>query len=70
MHNLSNIESKPMQFLSRVGDLIPLNQLWLLTTLPIITLGASTTALYSVLIHFESREVYDSGIFHRYFKAF
>lgn len=37
-----------MRFLTLIGDLIILNLLFILTSLPIITIGASLTALYSM----------------------
>ncbi|MGN0294433.1 MAG: DUF624 domain-containing protein [Lachnospiraceae bacterium] len=41
-------EFKIMDVLSRLMDLLVLNFLFLLTSLPIITIGASLTALFSV----------------------
>ena len=38
------------KFISRLWDLIKLNFLWLLFSLPIITVGASTVAAYSVTL--------------------
>ena len=43
---LFNPDSPLMQFLTRLADLVILNILWILFSLPIFTLGASTTALY------------------------
>lgn len=34
------------QFLCKIGDIITLNFLWIICSLPIITIGASTSALY------------------------
>lgn len=42
--------------LSRVFDLILLNILWLLCSVPFITIGASTTALYSVMLKIAANE--------------
>lgn len=50
MSRLFNPDSPVMQFLTRVADLVILNVLWLLFSLPVITLGASTTALYRSLL--------------------
>lgn len=58
-----------MVFLSRVGDLMIANLLWLVTSLPIITLGASTTALYTVVKN-PGEKRYTSSIVKNYFKAF
>lgn len=39
-----------IRILSRIFDLIVLNILWAVFCLPIVTIGASTTALYSVTL--------------------
>ena len=44
-------DSPIMSFLARVADLVILNVLWLLCCLPVVTAGASTTAMYLSLIH-------------------
>ena len=46
MKNLLNLESPLMQMLTRIGDMILLNVLFLLMCLPVVTIGASTAALY------------------------
>ena len=38
------------RFLKKVSDVTLMNLLWLLTSLPIVTLGASTTALYATTL--------------------
>ena len=38
-------------FLSRLIDILLMSVLWLLTSIPVITIGASTTALYDVSLH-------------------
>lgn len=42
--------------LSRVFDLILLNILWIICSLPVVTIGASTTALYSVMLKMAANE--------------
>ena len=44
-----NPDNKILQLLSLYFDLTVLTALWMITSLPIITIGVSTTALYSVL---------------------
>ncbi len=44
-----SLDSKFMQVMSRVADLIILNVIYLVTCLPVITIGAASTALYTVL---------------------
>ena len=48
MQGLFSIDSKFMQVLSRIYDIAVLNMLYLLTCLPIFTIGAATSALYAV----------------------
>jgi len=61
-------DSKFMEIISRITDLILMNLLFLITCLPIFTIGAATTALYTLCFRL-MREEY-SGIFKSYFKAF
>ena len=56
--------------MASLGDLILLNLLWLITSLPVFTIGASTAALYSVLIEFDARVIHDSSTICRYLKDF
>ena len=46
MGGLFDYDSKLFQFLIRVCDLVFLSLLWIICSLPIITIGASTAALY------------------------
>ncbi len=52
-----NFDSSFMQFLSRCADLIILNVLWVLCCLPVITIGASTTALYRCMLNMYSEDL-------------
>ena len=61
-------DSKFMEIFGRITDLILLNLLFLLTCLPIFTIGAATAALYDVCFRL-MREEY-SGIAKSYFRAF
>lgn len=45
--NLFSYESKPMQILMQLGDLIILNLLYLLCCIPVFTIGAAQAGLYS-----------------------
>lgn len=68
MKELFNIDSPFMQLLTRVGDLIILNVLFLICCVPIVTIGASTAALQKTaqdIVHDT-----DSGIFKTFFRAF
>lgn len=46
-----NYDSPFMSFLTKCADLMILNLLWLLCCLPVVTIGASTTALYYCLLN-------------------
>lgn len=68
MGNIFNMDSPVMRFLSRLCDLMILNLLCIICCLPIITAGASVTALYSVTLKMVKGE--ESYIFKGFFKAF
>ena len=63
-----SIESKAVQALGRVADLMLLNILFLLTSLPIVTAGAAWTALYDVCFRITSDR--DEKLIRHYFRAF
>lgn len=54
--------------LCRVFDLILLNILWVCCSLPVVTFGASTTALYSVMLKIVSNE--EGYLIRGFFEAF
>lgn len=63
-----NFDSKFFRFLSKIADLFVLNILFLICSLPIITVGASTTAMYTVTKKMaENKEGY---IIRTFFKSF
>ena len=68
MERFFNQEGWLYRFLNRLWDLIVLNVLFILTCIPIITIGASICALYTVTMKGVRKE--DSYIASSYFKAF
>ena len=54
--------------LSKICDMMCLNVVWIVCCLPIVTIGASTTALYSVMLKMVKNE--EGYIFRGFFKAF
>lgn len=54
--------------LSRIFDFLLLNLLWILCSIPIITIGASTTALYYCMMKINREK--DSGIVGMFFSSF
>lgn len=68
MRNLFNIDSPLMHFLGKVADLMILNLLFLITCVPIFTIGASLTALHYVTLRMVSDE--DSAVSRDYLRSF
>lgn len=54
--------------LSKLGDMICLNVMWLICCIPIVTIGASTTALYTVMLKLVKNE--EGYVFRGFLKAF
>lgn len=69
MKNLFNIDNKFFTFMAKVADLMILNIYWLICSLPIVTLGASTSALYySTLKIARKEDTYPTRMFFHSFK--
>lgn len=66
--NLFNLDNPLMQFLGKLADLFILNILYLICCIPIVTIGAATTALYTVTLKSVKNE--ESYIVKSFFKAF
>ena len=56
------------RLMGRMADLVILNLLWLCCSLPVVTMGAATAALYSVMLRLVKNE--EGYIFSGFFKAF
>ena len=67
MKNIFDSEGKLMTFLDGFADVMVLAILWVICSLPIITVGASTTAFYSVMTLVGCEESY---VVRSFFKAF
>ena len=68
MGKLFGLDSPVVRFLSRMADIMILNILVLITCIPVITIGASFTAMHYVLIKMIRNE--ESYIVKMYFKSF
>lgn len=68
MRFLFDLDSPIMQFLSRLGDLVLLNIVFLLTCLPIFTIGAANAALYDVVFRMDTSR--EGKVLGSYFRAF
>lgn len=68
MNSIFDLNKPFMQFLTRVGDMMILNFLFMICCLPVVTVGAASAALYRVTIDM----VHDTegGIFKGFFQAF
>lgn len=70
MAGFFSTDSKLYRFMSRLTDLFKLNFLWLIFSLPVITLGVSTIAAYTVALKMaEGEEGYIGRDFLKAFKA-
>lgn len=61
-------DSKLMQAMGRIGDLVILNLLFFISCLPLFTIGAASAALYTVCFQMGTEK--ESGIFRTYVRAF
>ncbi len=68
MGGFFNLDNKVMIFLGRIVDLVILNVIFLVTCIPIFTIGAAITSLYEVTFKMIKDE--ESYIFKGYFKSF
>ena len=68
MGKFFNIDSPLMRFLTKLADLMILNIVFLITCLPVVTIGAAWTALYYVAMKMVRDE--EGGILRSYFHAF
>ena len=68
MQNLFSPDSLFMRAMSRVGDLLLLNLIFLLTCVPIVTIGAAVAAMYTVTFRFDTEK--ESSLIKSYFQAF
>lgn len=68
MNRFFNMDSGLFRFLTRLADLMILNFIFLLTCIPIVTIGAAWTALYYVALKMVRDE--ESYIVRGYFKSF
>lgn len=68
MFSFLSMDSKFMQILSRFTDLVLLNLVYLMTCLPVFTIGAANAALYRVCFQLFRQQ--EDRIFQDYFRAF
>lgn len=68
--NFFSVDGHLYKFISRLVDMFKLNMMWLLCSLPIFTMGAATTAAYTITLKMvDEEEGYIAGPFWKEFKA-
>ena len=68
MQTLFSPDSKFMQAMNRISDLILLNLFFLFSCIPVFTIGAAATAMYTVCFRLGTPR--EQGVFKSYFRAF
>lgn len=63
-----NYDNPVWRFIGKFGDLIILNVLWFVCSIPIFTIGASTTAVYYVTLKLARND--DGYTIRSFFKSF
>lgn len=67
---LFSVDSPIYKFMSRLMDMFKLNCMWLLCSIPVVTMGAATTAAYTITLKMvKDEEGYIAGPFWKEFKA-
>ena len=69
MQKLFRYDSPFIKWVNRMGRLVFLNLLWLMCCLPVVTIGASTAAMYRIAMDLVRRRE-DLSIFGDFFRAF
>lgn len=68
--NFFSIDSPLYKFMSRLTDMFKLNLMWLLCSIPIVTMGAATTAAFTITLKMvDEQEGYIVKPFWKEFKA-
>ncbi len=68
MSNLFNPENKAWNFIAKIADVFCISILWVACSLPVVTAGAATAALYRFSLHLVNDT--EDMVFRGFFKAF
>lgn len=68
MNSIFGIDNPVWNFIGKLADMMLLTIVWAVCSLPIVTIGASTTALYYVML--KLAEDKEGSIFQSFFRAF
>lgn len=69
MKNLFNLDAPVIQFIGKVGYMMWMNVLWFICCIPIVTIGASTTALYRMMLNLREDKTCTAGAFFSAFRS-
>lgn len=68
--NFFSVDSPLYKFMNRLLDILKLNAMWILCSIPIVTMGAATTAAYTITLKMvDEEEGYIAEPFWREFKT-
>ena len=68
MSNLFNLDGPVLQFINKIVYSVYLNILWFVCCIPVVTVGASTTALFYVTLKISKNE--EGSITKAFFHSF
>lgn len=68
MGNLFSTDSGFMRFLSKVSDICIISVLWLICCIPVVTIGAATTAAYYTMVKTVKKQ--RGTLLHEFFQSF
>ena len=68
LQGLFNYDNPVWRFIGKLGDLILLNILWIICSIPVFTIGASTTAVFYVTLKLARDE--DDSTIRSFFRSF
>ena len=68
MKQLFDLNNPVMRFIIKLFDCMLLSVLWVVFSLPVFTMGAASTALYSAVYHHIRRE--EDYLWHSFYSAF
>lgn len=69
MNHIFRYDNPVMLFFQKIAELLVLNLLWLICCIPIVTIGASTTALYKVCLNSVQKIGNGPADFWKYFRG-
>ena len=68
MNRIFDPENPFWMFMSKIADVLCISLLWLLFSIPVVTIGASTTALFQFTLKQSANE--EGYVWHTFFNAF